>query len=273
MAGFQPRVSVIVPTKNSEGTIEKSLKSIGNQTYPNIEIIVVDNHSTDRTLEFARKYKATIYTKGPERSAQRNFGAQKAQGEYLIFLDSDIELTPDVVQECIEIANGEYDVITFPELIIGDGFWAKCRALEALCYLGDDTVEAPRFYNKKVFFSLGGFDEELNGPEDWDLREKALKAGHKIGRIKALTMHHEGQVDPIIRIKKKFYYGKTMGEYIKKHPHIAKAQIPFFRRCYLRNWKLLVKNPLHTLGFLTLKFGEMLAVALSFVKEKVRTHD
>lgn len=267
---FGPLVSVIIPTKNSGNTIELSLKSLSNQTYKNIEIIIVDNNSTDRTLELAKKYGARFYTKGPERSAQRNYGAQQAQGEYLIFLDSDIEVSPNVVQECIDLVQKGYRVITFPEIIVGEGFWAECRALEALCYLGDDTVEAPRFYNKDVFFNLGGFDEELNGTEDWDLREKAVKAGYRIGRIKALTMHHEGRVNPIRRIKKKFYYGRTMDRYIQKNPHVAKKQIPFFRSGYIKNWKLLVKDPLHAIGFLFLKTGETFAVALAIAIERLR---
>jgi len=265
---FQTLVSVIIPTKNSEKTIEIALKSVRNQTYPNIEIIVVDNHSTDRTLEIARKYGARIYIKGPERSSQRNYGAQKARGEYLIFLDSDIELTPNVVQECIGLVKKGYDVITFPEIVEGKGYWAKCRALEALCYIGDDTIEAPRFYNKNVFYKLGGFDERLVGPEDWDLREKALRAGYKIGHIKAVTIHHEGKVNPIKRIKKKFYYGNTMSNYIKRHPHLAKKQIPFLRSCYIRNWRLFIKDPLHALGFMILKTGETLAVILSIVMRR-----
>jgi glycosyltransferase involved in cell wall biosynthesis len=58
-----PLVSVIIPTKNSAKTIEKCLKSVKDQTYKNIEIIVVDNFSTDGTYEIAKKYTEKVYQK------------------------------------------------------------------------------------------------------------------------------------------------------------------------------------------------------------------
>lgn len=256
-------VSVIIPTRNSERTIETVLESARNQTYSHYEIIVVDNHSCDRTLFIVEKYKATLYSHGPERSAQRNYGAAKAKGEYLIFLDSDIELSSRVIEECIQQVRRGFEIITFPEAIIGEGFWAKCRALEAACYLGDDTIEAPRFYSRKIFFALGGFDEALSGTEDWDLRESALRAGYAIGRIAALTMHHEGRIDLVDRIKKKIYYAKTMRLYMKKNSLVAIRQVPVFRSCYWRKGRLLIKDPIHALGFMMLKAMETLSVILS----------
>jgi len=255
-------VSVIIPTRNSERTIETVLESVIKQTCSHYEIIVVDNQSCDRTLSIAKSYQAAVYSQGPERSAQRNYGAAKAKGEYFIFLDSDIELSSRVIEECIQQVRKGFEIITFPEAIIGEGFWAKCRALEAACYLGDDTIEAPRFYSRKIFFALGGFDEALSGTEDWDLRERALKAGQAIGRITALTMHHEGRIDPMDRIRKKIYYARTMRLYMKKNSLVAMRQVPFFRSCYWRKGGLLIKDPVHTLGFVILKAMETLSVML-----------
>lgn len=260
-----PLVSIIIPTKNSSSTLETVLKSVRRQTYPNIEIIVVDNYSKDDTVLIAKKYGARLYMKGPERSVQRNYGANKTTGKYLVFLDSDIELSSNVIAECVDLAKKGFKVITFPEVIVGEGFWTKCRALEAQCYLGDDVVEAPRFYEKEVFLRLGGFDVKLNGPEDWELRERAIKNGYKIGRNKSLTFHHEGKVNPLKRIRKKCYYAKTMYEYLKKHPCEWKRQFPLMRKCYWRNWRLLIRDPLHTLGFICLKLGETLAIGITMI--------
>lgn len=262
-----PLVSVIVPTYNSASTLDPCLSSVKSQTYPDVEIIVVDNYSKDATREIAKKYRARIFLKGPERSAQRNFGAKQAKGKYLIFLDSDITLSADAVIECISKVSEGYKVITFPEIIVGEGFWAKCRALEARCYLGDDKIEAPRFYDKSVFDELDGFDENLTGTEDWDLREKAIKKGCKIGRIRTLTIHHEGKVSLITRLKRKYYYGKTIDKYIKKNK-IAIKQIPLLRSCYYKNWKLLAKDPIHTSGFIFLKICETFAVTAALVMKK-----
>ena len=74
-------VSIIIPTLNEEASLEICLKSIKKQTYKNLETIVVDNFSKDRTPEIAKKYTKLVFKKGNERSAQRNFGAKKAKGK------------------------------------------------------------------------------------------------------------------------------------------------------------------------------------------------
>ncbi|MDO9464791.1 MAG: glycosyltransferase [bacterium] len=98
-----PLVSIIITTKNEEKNIENCLESILNSRFPipssqfpvsnsqsSIEIIVVDNNSTDKTVEIVKSYchceakpkqsHIRFYTKGPERSAQRNFGVKKVNG-------------------------------------------------------------------------------------------------------------------------------------------------------------------------------------------------
>ncbi len=69
-------VSVIVTTKNEEKNIANCLKSIKGQSYPQekIQIIVVDNNSSDSTTKIAKRFTDKVYNKGPERSAQRNYG-------------------------------------------------------------------------------------------------------------------------------------------------------------------------------------------------------
>ena len=76
----KPLVSVVVPTFNSERFLEKCLKSIRMQTYRNVEVIVVDNFSKDRTREIAEKCADLVLLKGYERSAQVNFGVRYAHG-------------------------------------------------------------------------------------------------------------------------------------------------------------------------------------------------
>ncbi len=265
-----PIISIIVPTKDSAGSLDVCLRSVNNQTYKNIEIIVVDCCSNDDTIKIAEKYHSKIYYYYPNMCSQRNLGVQKATGDYFIFLDSDIELSSKVVEECVEKTHEGYKVITFPEIIVGQGFWFKCREIEALCYLGDDTIEAPRFYEKDAFLELGGFDEELNGFGDWDLRERAIRAGYRIGRIKSLTMHYEGKINPINRIRKKYNYGKKAYKYIKKNPKSSFKGVPFLRSSYFANWRLLAKDPLHAFGFFSLKTGETLAVALAIACNRIK---
>ena len=92
-------VSVIIPTKNSEETLEECLKSIKQQSYPHIEIIVVDNFSTDNTRNIAKQFTDKVLLKGHERSAQVNFGVKYANGKYVYRVDSDFIVEPNVIEE------------------------------------------------------------------------------------------------------------------------------------------------------------------------------
>ena len=98
-----PNVSIVIPVLNGEKTIKNCLTSILNQSYKDYEIIVVDNNSTDKTKEIARKYTRLVFNKGPERSVQRNFGIDKGKGKYALYLDADMTLSKRVIEECVEI--------------------------------------------------------------------------------------------------------------------------------------------------------------------------
>ncbi len=87
-----PKISVIMPTLNSEKTIEKSLKSVRDQEYPQdkVEILVIDGGSTDKTVEIAKKYGARILSNPKvQQEYAKHIGILNATGDYLMFLDSD----------------------------------------------------------------------------------------------------------------------------------------------------------------------------------------
>src|SRR4051794_9434558 len=78
-----PLVSIVVPTRNSETHLAQCLEALAAQSYPRVELIVIDNDSGDRTRDIAARYTDRIFTKGPERSAQLNFGFGVAGGKYV----------------------------------------------------------------------------------------------------------------------------------------------------------------------------------------------
>ncbi len=98
---IQPLVSVIIPTFNSQKTIKFCLESIRKQTYKRIETQVVDRHSTDATVQIAKQFKAKMYAHPDGRSEARNYAAQRAAGDFLLFIDSDMVLTPRAIEECV----------------------------------------------------------------------------------------------------------------------------------------------------------------------------
>lgn len=89
-----PRISIIIPAYNCEGTIEKCILSVINQSFPDWELILINDGSTDSTREICKRYadfvKIFFYSQqNAGVSSARNFGIKKATGEYLLFVDSD----------------------------------------------------------------------------------------------------------------------------------------------------------------------------------------
>jgi len=255
----KPLVSVVIPTKNSEVTIEKCLRSVRGQAYSRIEIVVVDAFSRDGTRKIAEAFGAKILETGVNRSEARNIGAEKSRGWFVFFVDSDMELIPSVVEECISKIGEGFCGVIVPEISVGKGFWAKCKALEKSCYIGDDTIEAARFFKKCVFDGVGGYDLELEAGEDWDLNHRVKRAGYRIGRVNAFIKHDEGRLSLQKTILKKYHYGKTLQSYRTKNPEEAKQQSMLIRPAFVRNWRALARDPSHTLGMFVMKTCEFLA--------------
>lgn len=264
MVSEESLVSIIIPTFNSGKTIELCLKSITEQTYRNIETIIVDNYSSDNTPEIAKHYNVKIIVKRLERSPARNLGAEWAKGEYLLFIDSDMELTPNVVEECVTYAINGLDALIIPEKqVSGQSFLSECRRMEKqLHYYGDTLFELPRFFRKHVFQRIGGYDERLIFGEDIDLCLRIKNLGLKIGKIKSEIKHHENLSLRKISIKA-YYYGKSIPIIISKNPKLMiKRHNPI--KLILQIKKLRINLPYLT-GLMTIKFIEYIAYLVGFI--------
>lgn len=257
-------VSLIVTTRNSEKTIEACLISLKNQEYKKIEIILVDNFSTDKTIDIAKKYTRNIYITGPERSQQRNFGIKKAKGEFVFFIDSDMQVDKKVVDQCLsKMEKREIVALIIPEESFGKGFWAKCKRLERSFYLGVDWMEAARFFRKEVFLKLEGFNTLLIAAEDWDLSQRAAEIG-KIDRIRAKILHNEGNLSLLKTVRKKFLYSQN----IKKYQAIQKKDNNIFKKKQgnlFARYSLFFSKPLKLFSNPILGFGMIIMKSLEFI--------
>lgn len=270
---IQPLVSIVISTKNEEENIENVLKSLKKQTYKNIEVIVVDNNSTDKTKEIAKIYTDKVFNKGPERSWQRNFGLERAKGDFVLILDADMILTERVIEEAIELISKDSKMggIIIPEISIGQSFWAQCKALEKSFYI-NSNIEAARFYKKKILKELSGFDVDLVSGEDWDLSQR-VGDRYELGRIKSLIYHNEGRLSLFETIKTKFYYGQHIGKYLKKKHGLKniKKQTSILGRfwIFLSKPTRLFRNPLIGLGLLFMKTCEFGFGGLGYLISKM----
>lgn len=266
---MKPLVSVVITTKNEEKVLRNLLHTLKNQTYKETEIIIVDNNSIDKTKEIGFNYTKKIFNKGPERSVQRNFGVSKAKGKYVLILDADMELTKNVIESCVKEMGKDKTLgaLVIPEKSFGNTFWAKCRAFEREFYVGDESIEAARFFNKKLFKQFNGYDSNITGPEDWDLPLRMKQEGIRIGRINDFILHNEGNFSILKSMKKKYYYGFNAFNYLKKHPEktLIHGNL-IFRPVFFRKWKKLLSKPNLALGMFILKSLEMSAALVGIIK-------
>jgi glycosyltransferase involved in cell wall biosynthesis len=274
MNSSYPLVSVIVTTRNEEFNIANCLKSVFEQSYrkENIEVVVVDNASTDKTKEIAQKYTNKVFNKGPERSAQRNYGAEKSSGKYIMYLDADMTLSPGVIAECVDELekNKEMVALYVPEIIMGKNFWNKIRRFERSFYDGT-VIDAVRFIRRDVFLKIGGFDETLTGPEDWDFDKKIRKSG-RTDLIKSPLYHNEGGFDFLKYIQKKTYYARDFEKYMVKwgkDDEDIKKQFGIYYRyfgVFTENgkWKKLFRHPILSFGMYFLRF----LVGINYITRK-----
>ncbi|MBU1132068.1 glycosyltransferase [Patescibacteria group bacterium] len=244
MNAENPLISVIIPTYNSAGFLDDCLNSIKNQSYANIELIVIDNNSKDNTKGIAGKYTEKVFNREPERSAQRNFGVKMCAGDFVLIIDSDMHLSPNVVSACVEKVSQNDDIkgLIIPEESFGEGFWSQCKKLERSFYVGVPWMEAARFFRRQTFEEMAGYNENNTGTEDFDLPQRiSSKYGNSsIRAVKEYIYHNELRLSLLKTCKKKYYYAKKLDAYKeeKSNSNNFKKQSSIFSR-----YKLFFSEP------------------------------
>ncbi len=257
-------VSIVIPTKNSGIFLENTLASIKRQSYTSIETIIVDGNSSDSTLHLAKKYRCKVLIYMPKVTSgifdaphKRNYGMGRAEGEYVYWLDADMELPKGLIREAVSLCKKGFGAVILPEDSFGEGMWARAKQFERRTYWGDMSVESPRFFTKKAWDDIGGFDLSLGaGGDDIDLTQKMLEKGYTIGRTKRIVRHNEGKLSIIKLYKKRFMYGREMYNYLKKRPKSWFASYNPIKLSYLRNWKVFLRHPGNTVLFVTMRCVE-----------------
>ncbi len=274
-------VSIVIPTKNSATFLESCLKNIRLQSYPKIEVIIVDSKSTDNVKELAKKYKCKFVTYLPKVEGgifdaphKRNYGMAKAKGKYVYWLDADMTLPKNLISEAVSLCKNNTDAVILPEDSFGEGIWSKVKQLERRCYWNDSTMESPRFYKKSVWNDIGGFDLSLGaGGDDIDLTQKLLEKKYIIKRAKNIVLHNEGNLTLKNTIRKHFMYGREMFNYLKKRPKSWISTYNPIKFSYLRNWKLFLTHPIETILFVIMRTSEYVAGLMGFLYSFIKPHE
>lgn len=159
------KTSVIIPVYNTEMYLDECLQSVLNQTQEEVEIIVVDDGSTDNSSniieEYAKKYSNIFvyHQENKKLGAARNYGMQKARGQYIFFLDSDDSLKSDSLEYLYELAKkNDLDVITFDADVINDMRiyqYSSEKYNRGYLSIDEKKIWSGKSFFKK-YFTLGG---------------------------------------------------------------------------------------------------------------------
>lgn len=240
---MQPIISVIIPTKNEEQNIANCCAPFAEQLLAGAcELIVVDNFSEDATLGLANDLGARVFSIGPERSTQRNYGAQQAIGKYLLFLDADMILLEQTLKELLERCSSPTppDAMYIREHRVGKGLRAKARSFERSFY-NATCIDGLRLFERELFLSVGGYDEALVSAEDWDLDRRILEKTKNVALSKGELLHNEKQLSQEKLLEKKAYYAERLSAYREKwnNDKIVRKQLGVWYRFF---WVFLEKG-------------------------------
>lgn len=239
----QPFFSIIIPTLNEQEYLPKLLDSVMTQSFRNYEVIVVDGSSADNTVKLARSYESkfnnlTVVTDRASLPFQRNLGAGKARGKWLLFIDADSILMPYALER-MAVFIGAYHPSVFTTWCLPDTTIAKESILALIANLLIESSLILRrpltpgpftALRREVFDKIGGYDEAHAYNEDVDLGLRLFKSGHSVSVIREtlyvyslrrirkenkLKLFHQYVVStlPILLFKKSFRYmpGYIMG--------------------------------------------------------------
>lgn len=213
MIETSPRVSVVIPNYNYERTLGAVLSAVLRQSHPVHEVIVVDDASTDGSRDVARRFPCTLLETGGNAgvSVARNVGAAAARGDVLFFLDSDIALCTEAVEQAVKILQSEPELGCVHGLVdavplYDDGPVERYRCLREHEWRrrGAGLVRTAFFalcaMPRAVFEEVGPFDESLRDAEDVEYSER-LSARYPIRLTDRFTGRHDeaDRLTPLLR--------------------------------------------------------------------------
>lgn len=221
-----PRFSVIVPVYNRVDEVRDLMDSLSAQTFKNFEVVIVEDGSTDPCGDIVKSYSnvnASYYFKENEgRSIARNYGLNRAQGEYFVFFDSDCVIPPDYFKILTEaLDSNPLDCFGGPDAA-HESFTSTQKAINysMTSFLttggirgGKVSLEkfVPRTFNmgysRRVYETVGGFREMFS--EDIDMSTRIRQAGFTIGLIHPAHVYHKRRVDFAKFLRQVYVFGMS----------------------------------------------------------------
>lgn len=260
-----PLVSVVIPTYNKAQYLKKAIESVLNQTYKAIEMIIIDDGSTDNTQQVVKSFNdpKIIYiwqkNKGP--AAAKNTGIKKAQGKYIAFLDSDDLWLEEKLEKQLEfmeknpemslLGTGCYEIDSQGKILGKKIFPKKNENLQKILIRYNPFIQSSVLVKKEVFDKIKGYDENFSESEDYEFWLRVARY-YKIANLPELLVmkrYHSENLSPEKDKKQLFYVLRAKrraiqtGQYPKWcYIYLLKSylffKMPFFLRKFIRKYLL-----------------------------------
>lgn len=256
-----PRISVVVTCFNKARTLEACINSIYDQAVDGLEVVVVDDGSTDDSLERISKFsdrEGFRLIKMPHNgiSAAKNEGIRASRGDIILFLDGDCVLEKGALAKVVEIfeaGDGRLGCVG-GEVRALNGSSAMAKAIELLQneFVRRWPFGANVAFRRSVLEELGGFDPGMEYGEDADLFIRMKKAGYGHIMAKSVSARTENPENFLDLFKQRYRWGKGFGQLIDRHPELFDRRIKF---CFALNYAMLaslISSAIHPISILAL---------------------
>lgn len=255
----QPLVSVVIPNYNYGRFLSETIDSVLTQTYPNMEIIVVDDGSTDDSLEILAAYKekgiTVIQQTNRGVGAARNIGAAKSKGEFIAFLDADDIWLPTKIERQLKIFTGEIGLVTCGMREFDSS------SNETLAYLMSKKTDwnvqeillldypvvsgSAIVVRRSTFEASGGFDErkEMHPSEDWEFFYRMARLAKVVFLPEILVSYRNHGNNGHLNVPR--YERSMLIAYDKIFKDTDESTLKLRRKCYGNLYKMLAGSYLH----------------------------
>ena len=240
----EPLVSIIVPAYNEEQRISAALESLRAQTWPNLEVIVVNDGSTDDTSGVVRRGfpEVTLVEKENEGLARAyNSGAEVAHGEYIGFLDADDRFAPEKTARQMEVLLGEPNVgaVGTNGMVFSGPLqypaqsprWPRLKQISVLdIFNGIHPIGTSVMLPMVVFNEIGRYGHEVRRQDDLDLFRRVITAGKRVLLLNEplylITRHFSSRSTQSFTVRVEDILDTTATMDPRSHPAAAKVITP-----------------------------------------------
>lgn len=282
-------VSVVIPAYNREGTIKEAVESILKQTYKDLEVIVVDDCSKDRTVNVVKgitdsRVRVICCEKNGGACVARNIGVDNANGEIIAFQDSDDIWHEDKLEKCLKAMNEQDADFVFSSLLREENIKGK-KFQEIIPVFNLNSVEdklsrilvqnyvsTQTIVAKKHIFNKVKFDKDFPRFQDWDLAIQVIREGFKVHYIE------ESLVDSIVLGDSISYDGskavKAISLLENKYADEYKKNPDVYRRFCERAAFLIEMSGNNGSGYFmkSYKIKKQISVLIKYILAKIRIY-